>query len=108
MNRLATMFTLMFLIAVTFTWDMPTTNEDGSPLTDLAGARVHYGTAPGVYDTTIDAGNVSTYTVNMPEGNYYGAISAYDTSGNEGAKSNEVNFTYRLGPDAPVNLRVTF
>src|SRR5689334_25383635 len=31
--------------------------------TDLAGYRVYYGTAPGVYTDNINVGNVTTYTV---------------------------------------------
>ena len=109
MNKLAKMITLMFLLAVTFTWDMPTTNTDGSPLTDLAGARIYCGTETGVYNLFADPGNVSTYaTTTFPEGTSYCTMTAYDTSGNESAKGNEVNFTYRLEPGAPINLRVTF
>jgi len=109
MNRLAKMITLMFLVAVTFTWDMPTVNEDDSPLTDLAGARIYCGTETGSHTLFTDAGNVSTYMApTFPEGTSFCTMTAYDTSGNEGAKSNELNFTYRLAPGAPTNLRVTF
>ena len=31
--------------SVTVQWTMPTVNLDGTPLTDLAGAKVYYGTA---------------------------------------------------------------
>jgi hypothetical protein len=31
----------------TLTWDAPTTNADGTPLTDLAGYRIYYGTTSG-------------------------------------------------------------
>ena len=109
MNRLAKMITLMFLLAVTFSWDMPTTNTDGSPLTDLAGARIYCGTKTGIYSLLSDAGNVSTYTtMTFPKGTSYCTMTAYDASGNESEPSKEVNFTYRLRPGAPTNLRVTF
>ena len=76
----------------TLTWDAPTTNADGTALTDLAGYKVYYGTASGSYTTTIDAGNVTTYTVgNLFSGTYYFAATAYDTSGNESSYSNEVS-----------------
>lgn len=78
-------------------WDPPTTNVDGTPLTDLAGYIVYYGTTPGNYNTMVDVGLTSTpstpaYTVgNMIEGNaYYFAVTAYDASGNESGFSNEV------------------
>ena len=110
MNRLATALTVMFLVAVTFTWDMPTTNTDGSPLTDLAGARIYCGTETGVYSLLADPGNVTTYTtmVFQKEIPQYCVMTAYNTSGGESVWSVERNFTYRLGPDAPTNLRVTF
>ena len=36
------------------TWDVPNTNADGSVLTDLAGFRVHYGTATQDYSLVAD------------------------------------------------------
>jgi ABC-type glycerol-3-phosphate transport system substrate-binding protein len=33
--------------SATLTWDAPTTNVDGTPLTDLAGYKVYYGTSLG-------------------------------------------------------------
>jgi len=110
MNRLAKMITLMFLLAVTFTWDMPTTNTDGSPLTDLAGARIYCGTETGVYSLFADPGNVTTYTTTAfpKEIPQYCVMTAYNTSGNESVWSVERNFTYRLRPGAPINLRVIF
>ncbi len=76
-------------------WDAPTTNADGTPLTDLAGYRIHYGTSSGNYSQNINVGNVSTYTLdNLPEGfSYYFATTAYDATGNESAPSNEVSKT---------------
>ncbi len=77
----------------TLTWDPPTTNADGSPLTDLAGYKLYYGTSSGNYTNSIDVGNVTTYTVvNLTEGlTYFFVVSAYDTLGNESDYSNEVS-----------------
>jgi hypothetical protein len=76
--------------SATLTWSAPTTNTDGTPLTDLAGYKIHYGTSAGSYTKTIDVGNVTTYTVNnLTSGTYYFAVTAYDTSGNESSYSNE-------------------
>jgi hypothetical protein len=75
-------------------WDPPTTNADGTPLSnDLAGYRVYYGTRSPV-DTSngqsIDVGNVVTYTVEgLSPGTYYFKVSAYDLSANESALSPE-------------------
>ena len=85
-------------------WEAPTTMTDGSPLTetDLAGYRIYYGAAPGVYeqpidiplaDVTIDNG-VRTYTLpDLIEGQtYYIAVTACTTftSSDESDYSNEV------------------
>jgi hypothetical protein len=74
-------------------WDPPTTNVDGSPLTDLAGYKIYYGTASGTYGQPIDVGNVTTYTLTgLVQGQtYYIAATAYDTSNNQSGFSNEVS-----------------
>lgn len=73
-------------------WEPPTTNADGTPLNDLAGHKVYYGTASKTYNSTLDVGNVTTYTISNLAGNatYYFAVTAYDTSGNESGYSDEV------------------
>jgi hypothetical protein len=74
-------------------WTAPTTNADGSPLLDLAGFRVYYGTTTGVYTSSVTVpGPASTsYSLSgMAAGDYYMAVTAYDTSGNESIKSEEV------------------
>jgi hypothetical protein len=83
----------------TLSWDAPTTNADGTPLTDLAGYKVYYGTASGIYSQNKDVGNVTTYTVtNLTDGlTYYFAVTAYDTSMNESGYSNEVSKTIQSG-----------
>jgi len=77
----------------TLSWNPPTTNADGTPLTDLSGYRVYYGNSSGNYSQNINVGNVATYIINnLTEGlTYYFAVTAYDTSGNESRYSNEVS-----------------
>ena len=76
---------------VTLSWTPPTQNSDGSPLTDLAGYNVYYGTSSGNYTSTINVGNVTTYTfTTLAAGTYYLAVTAYDTSGNQSVYSGEV------------------
>jgi hypothetical protein len=60
---------------------------------DLAGYKVYYGTQSKAYDSTIDVGNVSQYTVRglEPEIRYYLALTAYDSSRNESDFSAEVS-----------------
>jgi hypothetical protein len=80
-------------VDMTLVWDPPTTNADGTPLTDLAGYKIYYGLASGSYATIIPVGNVLTYTVRNLLANviYYFVATALDTSGNESAYSNEVS-----------------
>jgi hypothetical protein len=72
----------------TLSWTIPTTRTDGTPLTNLAGFKIYYGTTPGVYPTTIVVANatISTYTVtNLTSGTYYFVATAYDATGVESA-----------------------
>lgn len=70
-------------------------NWNANTETDLAGYKVYYGTASGVYGSPIDVGKVTTYTIaNVLETTtYYIALTAYDTSGNESVKSVEASAT---------------
>jgi chitodextrinase len=69
--------------SVTLAWDAPTTNVDGSPLTNLAGYWLYYGTSSGVFTTNVNIGNVATYTVsNLSYGTYYFAVKAYNSNNN--------------------------
>jgi hypothetical protein len=85
-------------------WDAPTTNEDGTVLTDLAGYKLYYGSAPGIYDQNIDLGNITNTSQSLPPGMYYFAVTAYDTSGNESKYSDEVSID-ALAPNK-VKLRI--
>jgi PKD repeat protein len=81
--------------SVTLSWNPPTTNIDGTPLTDLAGFKIYYGTESGKYSVNIDAGSASSYTVNnLFSGlTYYFAVTAYDAAGTESTFSNEVSLS---------------
>src|SRR4029450_4267868 len=76
----------------TLQWDAPTTNVDGSPLTDLGGFKLHYGTASGNYGASVDVGNQTSFTVRdlQPGNTYFFVVSAYDISGDQSGFSNEV------------------
>jgi len=65
---------------------------NANPEADLAGYRIHYGIASGVYTTIIDAGLVTSYTVTgLTLGQtYFFAIVAYDTSLNTSVFSDEL------------------
>ena len=80
--------------AVTLSWDAPTENANGSALMDLAGYKVHYGSASKDYSDTIEVTNpgLTTYVVqNLPAGTYYFAISTYNSMGVESSLSGEVS-----------------
>lgn len=73
-------------------WVPPTTNVDGSPLTDLSGYKVYYGVSPGVYDTVSTITNIRNHVINKPVNTtWYFAVTAYDLDGLESAFSNEVS-----------------
>ncbi|MDH4028308.1 MAG: fibronectin type III domain-containing protein [Nitrospirota bacterium] len=95
----------IFAADISLSWDPPVTNEDGTPLNDLEGYNIYYGTASGSYPQKITVGNVTTYQVTgLASGSTYCfAITAYDTSGNESLYSNEICTTIQT-PDttAPV------
>ena len=70
--------------SVSLSWDIPSTNSNGSPLSDLAGFKVYYGTSSGNYSNSVDIGNIAAASVNsLPSGTWCFAVTAYDTSGNE-------------------------
>jgi hypothetical protein len=97
-----------------FTWEQP-----GS-LEDLAGWKLYQSEtagSPGVLSMTIPYGGMaqSEYTgtrvLTSPNGVtkiYYFTLSAFDTSGNESAVSNEVSARIDFeAPGVPLNLKVT-
>jgi len=73
-------------------WDMPTTNIDGTPLTDLAGARVYVGTSSSNYTWTVDAGMAESLSVTglTAGATYYFNGTAYNEAGVESDFCNEV------------------
>jgi hypothetical protein len=80
-------------------WVAPTTYTDGTPLTNLAGYKVYYGTSPGNYGAPVNVGNQTNYTATgLGGGSYYFAVTAYDTSGSESGFSNEGSKTITAVP----------
>jgi len=60
---------------------------------DLAGYKLYYGTASRSYPNIINVGLMTTHTVNdlQPGYEYFFAVTAYDTAGNESDFSEEVS-----------------
>jgi hypothetical protein len=76
-------------------WRPPTENTDGTPLTDLAGYTVYYGTQPGVYTNTvaIDDPSATHFVLRglRPGTHYFVAISATNTKGGHSVLSSEAH-----------------
>jgi hypothetical protein len=83
---------------VTLAWD-----PNAEP--DLAGYRLHYGTASRSYTQSVDAGNVTQHLINnLSAGQtYYFAATAYNTAGNESGYSAEVSHTFPA-PNQPPSV----
>ena len=82
--------------AVTLNWTPPTENTNGSPLTNLTGYNIHYGTASGDYTQTISVSNagIATYVVDdLTPGTYYFTVGAVNSQGTESPLSSEVSAT---------------
>lgn len=81
--------------SVTLSWVPPTQNTDNTPLTNLAGYRVLYGTSASSLTQTIDIPKlVSTYVVDgLAPGTWYFTVRAYTSAGSESANSNIVSKT---------------
>lgn len=78
--------------SATLKWTPPTQNADGSPLTDLAGFIVSYGTSSRRYTTTLELGSPSMTSVvieDLGPGTYYFAVRAINTTGVASEFSNE-------------------
>jgi len=72
--------------SASLSWTAPTENEDGTPLTDLAGYKLYWGTTPGNYpnSVTINNATVTTYLVeNLSPGSYEFVAKSFNASGVE-------------------------
>ena len=80
----------------TLSWTAPTQRTDGSPLTDLAGYRIYYGSEPNDFNyyVEVNSAGIATYVVeNLPVGTWYFVVSAVDSSGVESASSGSATKT---------------
>jgi len=77
--------------SATVSWNAPTTNTNGSALTDLASYRVRYGRDSSTLDQSAPVNNpgLTTYTVeNLSAGTWYFAVVAVNAAGVESDLSN--------------------
>jgi hypothetical protein len=79
---------------LTVTWSPPTRNTNGTPLKNLAGYTLLFGTAPKTYSTaiSIDDPTATRYVVSgLPPGTYYFALSAINSTGRHSVLSAEAS-----------------
>jgi hypothetical protein len=80
--------------SVEVSWSAPTANTDGSALTNLAGYRVYYGTAPNTLNQSLDvpsAGATDFVIQGLKTGLWYFAVVAYTNTGLESTHSSVVS-----------------
>ncbi len=84
--------------AATLSWTPPTRNTDGSTLTNLSGYRIYYGTNASALTRTVNvnsAGLASYVVTDLSPATYYFAITAFNASGAESARSRVVSKVVR-------------
>jgi hypothetical protein len=82
--------------SLTLGWVAPTQNSNGTPITDLAGYKIHYGTTSANYTKVVAVSNpsLSRYVLDSLEsGTYFFAITAYNSKGIESTLSGEISAT---------------
>lgn len=76
--------------SATLSWQAPTQNTDGSPLTNLAGYRIVYGTSQNALTQTIAINNpgTTTYVIDgLTQATWYFAVRAVNSAGIESENS---------------------
>jgi len=82
--------------SATLRWTPPTLNEDGSPIDNLAGYRVYYGTNSSNLSSVVNIPNpgiTSTVIENLSPATWYFALKAYNTLNVESSLSNVASKT---------------
>ena len=75
------------------TWTAPTMNEDGTPLTNLAGYKVRYGQSAGALTSTLDVPSPATTRARidgLAAGTWYFSLTSYTNTGVESAPTGVV------------------
>jgi len=82
--------------SATLNWTPPTLNEDGTPLTDLKGYRIFYGTSSASLNLRLDIPNpgvTSAVIENLSPGTWYFGMKTYNTSNVESGMSSVASKT---------------
>lgn len=88
----------VFAASVQVSWDAPTTNVDGSELTDLDGYVVAWGSSRRNLRRSRDIGVIDTHRIDKlrRRRRYFVAVAAYDISGNVSEMSEIARVPRRL------------
>jgi hypothetical protein len=82
--------------AITISWTPATQRTDGSPLTNIHGHRLHWGTSPETYTNSVlvQGGGITAYVIdNLLPASYYIAASTVDANGLESDLSDPVTIS---------------
>lgn len=77
--------------AATLYWTTPTQNQDGTPLTDLAGFKIYYSQQANIWTNVVQVTNplaTSGVVTGLNTGRTYFTVTGYDQDGNESGYSN--------------------
>ncbi len=105
-KRFSSLFMLVFTVFVSFLFIFSfsiqnaqaaeiTLAWDQNPESDVIGYKVYYGQSSGSYSTTVDVGNYTSCVISGLDidETYYSVVTAYDTSEDESAYSDEITYT---------------
>ncbi len=76
--------------SVTLSWNPPTTNADGSPITDLAGYRIYYGRNSSSLGSSVSINNagLTRYVIdNLSPATWYFSMTSFNSMGIESSRS---------------------
>ena len=82
-------------MSFTVAWQPPTENEDGTPLTDLAGYRIYYGTTSGKYsdEVLLNSPGLTSYVIdNLAPGTYFLVMTSINSRDMESKPTPELKF----------------
>jgi hypothetical protein len=82
--------------SVTISWVAPTANTNGTPLTNLAGYKIYYGTSLGSLNKSVNVTNasLSSYVIeNLSPATWYFSVVSYNSADVESPESQIVSMT---------------
>lgn len=106
MKKLIVSTIILFILTLTAAYAGWGVQWNPNPENNIAGYRVYYGNESGKYTETIDVGNVTEADMSqLPAGDYFFVVTAYNTLGLESLPSDELNVTV-LGRVTNLRLKI--